>query len=89
LLNIFSFTVLAYEQEGFDTAEAILEANKLLFSHPQALLNGCSIAQWLTRGGEEQKAIESAKDMIVALKKTQIEEIEERTVMARVFGGRR
>lgn len=64
-----NFAQLCFESEGFDTANAYLEANKVVFAYSNDFINGSTIAQWLASGGDERIAFDAIKDYVVEAKK--------------------
>ena len=80
-----NFALNRFEEEGFDTESAYLEANKVIFGYANDFINGSTIAQWLASGGDERRAFDAIKDYIVEAKKVKIVAKEVKTISARVF----
>jgi hypothetical protein len=80
-----NFALNRFEEEGFDTASAHLEASKVVFGYANDFINGSTIAQWLAAGGDERRAFEAIKDYIVEAKKVKVVDKEVKTISARVF----
>ena len=80
-----NFALIRFEDEGFDTSAAYLEANKVIFGYANDFINGSTIAQWLASGGDERRAFEAIKDYIIEAKKVKIIQKEIKTISARVF----
>ncbi|MES2615904.1 MAG: hypothetical protein V4591_10865 [Bdellovibrionota bacterium] len=75
ILSIQSFTISLYENENVETWVAHDETNKLIFSKSFYALGGLTIAQWVSRGGNEKKALGLIKDLIAdAVKASNIQE---------------
>ncbi len=85
ILRIQDFAIDLYEAEGTESLIAHEEANKLIFSKPFYALSGCTVAQWVAKGGSEKKAFEVIKDLISEAIKESHKEEEIKAVMAKVL----
>lgn len=79
------FATIAFEDEGFETSVAYLEATKVVFGFPNDFINGSTIAQWLAAGGDESRAYDAIKDYLVEAKKVKVIMKEVKVIAARVF----
>ncbi|MBX9840044.1 MAG: hypothetical protein K2X69_17215, partial [Silvanigrellaceae bacterium] len=82
-----NFAQICFENEGFDSASAYQEANKVIFGFANDFINGSTIAQWLASGGDERRAYDAIKDYLVEAKKVVVVQKEVKTITARVFKG--
>jgi len=82
-----NFAQNCFENEGFDSASAYQEANKVIFGFANDFINGSTIAQWLASGGDERRAYDAIKDYLVEAKKVVVVQKEVKTITARVFKG--
>lgn len=85
LVSIQDYAMHMYEEEGIETKTAHEFSKNLIFSKSFDILGGKTIAQWITKGGSEKKAIEVIKNLISEAIKESHKQEEQKVIMAKVF----